>query len=84
MKNRRDYSAPRQFKVGTTFARCRQCGGKEFLRLMVGDSMRCVACGHEDTYAALLRQIVKSAGERAAKAIKHAKDYAPLNRKRLA
>jgi hypothetical protein len=51
---------------------------------MIGDSMRCVACGHEDTYAALLRQIVKSAGERAAKALKHAKDFAPFGKKRLA
>jgi len=58
MRERRNFSRPRQIEIGTTAAYCERCRCEHFVRLRKKmDAMRCLACGTEYTFDALLAQI---------------------------
>lgn len=56
---------PFQIEIGATAARCERCRCEHFMRSPeTMDSVRCLACGLEYAYTALLRQIAAAANQR--------------------
>jgi hypothetical protein len=73
MQERRNFTRPREIKVGTTIAQCQRCRCEQFIRLRERmDMMRCLACRAEYPYTLLLAQIGAMARRRAEEALRKA------------
>lgn len=66
MRERRNFTRPREIQIGETAAHCEHCGCEHFIRSREKmDMMRCLACHAEYPYATLLGQIAAKNGRRA-------------------
>jgi hypothetical protein len=74
MRERRNFSRPRQIEIGKTAAHCERCRCEHFVRLRTNmDAMRCLACGAQYTFTELLVQIAATADPRTQEIMSEAK-----------
>ena len=74
MRERRNFSRPRQIEIGKTSAYCERCRCEHFVRLRTNmDAMRCLACGAQYTFTELQVQIAATANQRTQEIMSEAK-----------
>ena len=73
MKERRNFTRPREIQIGKTSAQCQRCRCEHFIRVREKtDMMRCLACRAEYPYTLLLAQIGAMARRRAEEVVSKA------------
>jgi hypothetical protein len=75
MRERRNFTRPREIQIGNTMAQCQRCRCEHFIRSREkNDMMRCLACRAEYPYTLLLAQIGAMARRRAEEAVRKAEE----------